>query len=185
MAEKAKQKHRKIDATVLAAFIGAVAVLLAAILAAGPDRLRSAIGWYPRPKIERAEPASSKLGSVGTFLVTVSNPSDEPVAITGYHVKPSPYHDAVEVWHHGTVLFHPACDGIQLGSLDDAPEPQVKAYKEAVGTFVDGGTERTAVATFTGTFRVTRQDNENLYDGPRKFDARAIEDIKVYPRRRS
>lgn len=82
--------HRTaLKTTIVAGVFG----LVAAIVAIGPDRfiqsVGAAVGIYPAPIIVRVLPATKEDGPVGTFLVTVTNPSDDPVAITGYDVEPS------------------------------------------------------------------------------------------------
>jgi hypothetical protein len=75
----------------LALLIAAVPVI-GSTLIAGPDRvwqnIAVALGRYPPPIILRVL-AAGEHHPIGTFLVTIENPSDRPVIVTGYGVSPS------------------------------------------------------------------------------------------------
>jgi hypothetical protein len=87
-------------------------------------------------------------------------------------------------WQHGTVLVHSGCQrGIELSSTDGVPSDQSKAFDEAVGTSLDGGRDRTAMATFTGHFSFHPGARQGAFDNPLKFNAGRIEDIKTYHKR--
>jgi hypothetical protein len=86
-------------------------------------------------------------------------------------------------WQHGTVLIHSSCGrGIQLATTDSVPHEESAALDRAVGTPLDGGRERTTMATFTGRFLWTNRNREHNFDNPLKLEARRIERIKLYPR---
>jgi len=88
-------------------------------------------------------------------------------------------------WHHGIALFHSGCGGaIQLGSTDAVPPKQSHAFDKAVGTRLDQGFDRTAMATFTGRISWKRQAERGWFDNPLKLEAHLIENVKVYPRKR-
>jgi hypothetical protein len=89
-------------------------------------------------------------------------------------------------WQHGTVLIHSGCGrGIELTMTDAVPREESAAFDRAVGTPLNGGPERTTMATFTGRFLWTHRNREYNFDNPLKFEARRIERIKLYPRRSS
>jgi hypothetical protein len=88
-------------------------------------------------------------------------------------------------WHHGIALIHSGCGGgIQLESIDAVPPKQSRAFDEAVGTRLNPGFDRTAMATFTGRVSWKRQTERRWFDNPLKFEAHLIENVKVYPRKR-
>jgi hypothetical protein len=83
-------------------------------------------------------------------------------------------------WHHGIALIDRDCQGaIQLGSTDAVPDEQSKAFDAAVGTPLNGGNGRTAVAIFTG--RIS-WEKRGYMDNPLKLEAQSIEQIQVSPR---
>lgn len=87
-------------------------------------------------------------------------------------------------WRHGTVLIHSGCrGGIELSSTDHAKPEQAEALDRAVGTPLDGGWDRTAMATFTGRFYLRTGPRQSAFDNVFKFDAHSIEKIQTYPRR--
>ena len=60
------------------------------------------------------------------------------------------------------------------------PSTESKALDEAVGTPLDGGRERTAMATFTGRFSLRRSEPQSAFDNQLKFSAERIERVDVY-----
>jgi len=86
-------------------------------------------------------------------------------------------------WHHGIALLDRSCRGaIQLSSTDAVSIQQSEALDAAVGTLVNGGPNRTAVATFTGRVSWESQKSNDYMDNPLKLDAHVIERIEVSPR---
>lgn len=87
-------------------------------------------------------------------------------------------------WHHGTVLIHSGCKhGIELSSTEEAELEQAEALDKAVGTPMDGGYDRTTMATLTGLFFLRRGKPVGAFDNPLKFVVNRIEAIQTYPRR--
>jgi hypothetical protein len=87
-------------------------------------------------------------------------------------------------WHHGMALIHSGCSGaIQLGSIDAVPSKQSEAFDTTVGTPMNGGYERTAMATFTGRISWKSASEQGWFNNPLKLDAHLIESVKVYPRK--
>lgn len=91
MRSQKRRKNEPKKGCVLALAIAAIPVV-GSILVAGPDtvwqNLQAVIGRYPPPHVLRVL-AAGKDHPIGTFLVTIQNPSDRQVIITGYRVSPS------------------------------------------------------------------------------------------------
>ena len=89
----------------LALLIAAVPVV-GSILIAGPDtvwqNIEIAIGRYPPPIILRVL-AADKQHAIGTFVVTIKNPSERAVIVTGYRVSPSSMQPAAATIGSGDV----------------------------------------------------------------------------------
>ncbi len=84
-------------------------------------------------------------------------------------------------WQHGTVLVHTGCQrGIQLTSTDAVPPDESKAFEDAVGTPLDGGRERTAMATFTGRFSLRRSNPKAASGSLFEFSAQRIENVDAH-----
>jgi hypothetical protein len=112
-----------------------------------------------------------------TLCALIRNPSRYDGKIVRFRAA------AVTDWHHTTVLVHSGCrQGIELESTDAAPDGQSQALDSAVGTPMDGGFERTVMATFTGRFWMRTGPRNAIFDAKLKFSAQLIEGIKVYPR---
>lgn len=123
----------------------------------------------------------TRLATIETTLCAIV---ERPQAFTGRVVR---FRAGVLTdWHHGTVLVHSGCKrGIALTSTDGVLSDQTKALNEAVGTPLDGGPDRTAMATFTGHFSVRSGERQDAFDNPLRLDARLIQQIKAYPKARA
>lgn len=88
-------------------------------------------------------------------------------------------------WHHGIVLFSQNCrGGIQLASTDDAPPAEAAALDDAVGTPLNGGYDRTAVATFTGRIEWRQRSPRPHFYNPLAITVYRVSRVKVQPRMR-
>lgn len=96
-------------------------------------------------------------GPQNPLVVSVCDITRNPMAHNGKVVR---FRAAVLTdWHHGIVLFVKGCrGGIQLASTDTAPAAETRALDLAIGTPLNGGHHRTAMATFTG---LSDQQNRN------------------------
>ena len=84
-------------------------------------------------------------------------------------------------WHHGIQLFVEGCrGGIQLASTDHAPAVEGHALDAAIGTPLNGGYDRTAVATFTGRIMWRRRTRQApFFYNPLAVDAYRISSIET------
>jgi hypothetical protein len=86
-------------------------------------------------------------------------------------------------WHHGTLLVHSGCQGgVELTSTDQVPSGESEALDRAVGVPLDGGRDRTAMATFTGYFSIRPSKPLPASDIELKFSATRIECVVIYPK---
>jgi hypothetical protein len=108
--------------------------------------------------------------------------SRDPMAYNGKVVR---FRAAVLTdWHHGIQLFAKGCrGGVQLASTDSAPAADGRALDVAVGTPLNGGYDRTVVATFIGRimWRPRTKQTPRFYN-PLAIDVQRITDIKTGPK---
>ncbi len=94
--------------------------------------------------------------------------------------------DVLTDWRHGTVLIDSNCKvGITLSSTTSVPQDQADALVRGVGHPMDGGRNRTATATFTGTFSwkpFAPDERQHSFQNAFNFDARSVHDIETRPR---
>lgn len=120
-------------------------------------------------------------------LQTVANPVGTTVC--GVLANPSAFDGKVvrfragvrTDWTHGMYLIDRGCKGaIQLVSIEAVEPNTEKAFDEAVGTELNGGFKRTAVATFTGliSWKPEAPVGELRYN-PIKFVAHVIQEVEV------
>jgi hypothetical protein len=118
-----------------------------------------------------AKPVASSLCSI----------SRNPLAYNGTVVR---FRAAVLTdWHHGIQLFVKGCrGGVQLASTDAAPAADGRALDVAIGTPLDGGYDRTVVATFIGRimWRPRTKLRPHFYN-PLAIDVYRITDIETGP----
>ena len=84
-------------------------------------------------------------------------------------------------WTHGMFLMDRSCEGrIQLSFMNAVPVDEAKAFDKAVGTELNGGFDRTAVATFTGhiSWKPKNDDDDFRYNAF-KFKPQQINQIEV------
>ena len=84
-------------------------------------------------------------------------------------------------WHHGIQLFVKGCrGGIQLASTDAAPDAEGRALDVAIGTPLDGGRDRTALATFTGRIMWRQRTSQTpFFFNPLAIDVFRITNIET------
>jgi hypothetical protein len=86
-------------------------------------------------------------------------------------------------WHHGIQLFVKGCrGGVQLASTDAAPAADARALDAAIGTPLNGGYDRTVVATFIGRIVWRPRTSQTAhFHNAQAIDVQRITDIKTGP----
>lgn len=120
-------------------------------------------------------------GPQNPLVVSVCDITRNPMAHNGKVVR---FRAAVLTdWHHGIVLFVKGCrGGIQLASTDTAPAAETRALDLAIGTPLNGGHHRTAVATFTGRIKWRQRTKQTpFFYNPLAVDVFRISRIETGP----
>lgn len=120
-------------------------------------------------------------GPPNPVVVSVCAITRNPMAYNGKVVR---FRAAVLTdWHHGIQLFVKGCrGGIQLASTDNAPAAETRALDLAIGTPLNGGNDRTAVATFTGRIKWRQRPKQApFFYNPLIVDVFRISSVETSP----
>lgn len=132
------------------------------------------------------------LASVSALMAAIATPAAVETTLCALVERPDVFDGkmvrfragVLTDWHHGMLLVHSGCKrGVKLVSTDAVPFDQSKALDEAVGTPLDGGADRTAMATFTGHFSARTGKQRHARNGLLTFKAERIEAVQVYRRK--